>query len=282
MDSNIIYHEIGKDPLYKIWHASDKNMIIYMHSEGGSIVCNEKIFPIQNGVLCFIGAGNYHYTMPDIPEQYERSKILISADKLNKVLNILSIDSLQLDFFYTKSIFFAKVDEENREYVDSLFRDIKRYEDDDKYSEIILLSSCLKLLVLLDKFYVEKISAVTGFMNKAIEYINNNIFHEIKIEDICSAINISKYHFCRQFKKNTGMTVMEYILKTRIILAKNILLTENVSILEVSERCGFSSISYFCRAFKSDTGKSPLKYRKQHSAHLHGSTQEAALNIPNI
>lgn len=39
MKTNIIFHEIGKDPLFKTWHASDHVMIIYMHSSGGSICC---------------------------------------------------------------------------------------------------------------------------------------------------------------------------------------------------------------------------------------------------
>ena len=59
-----------------------------------------------------------------------------------------------------------------------------------------------------------------------------------------------------------GMTVMDYVLKTRIVLAKNMLEKENVSISEVSGRCGFSSESYFCRVFKESVGVSPLKYRK--------------------
>jgi len=56
--------------------------------------------------------------------------------------------------------------------------------------------------------------------------------------------------------------VMEYILKTRIVLAKNDLLKTNLSITEISEQNGFSSVSYFCRAFKEEEKLSPLQYRK--------------------
>lgn len=55
---------------------------------------------------------------------------------------------------------------------------------------------------------------------------------------------------------------MRYILKTRIVLAQTMLRKDNLTVSEVSSRCGFSSVSYFCRVFKEEIGVSPLKYKK--------------------
>ena len=249
MDGKIIYHEIGKDPLFKTWHASDEAMIIFVYSEGGSIVCSEKSYPIKKGTLCFVGAGKYHYTMPDITESYD------------KLLKLLPVES---DFhnFADDSFVYAQIGEKEMAEADVVFKEIKKYESDEKYSDLILMSLGLKLLVFLDKYSLESAPKASGFMNKAIEFINANIFENIDIDDICSAVHMSKYYFCRQFKKNTGMTVMKYILRTKIIMAKNMLLKESFSVTEISERCGFSSISYFCRTFKDEIGITPLKYRK--------------------
>ena len=90
-----------------------------------------------------------------------------------------------------------------------------------------------------------------------------NLFKEITIDEICREVHISKYYFCRRFKETMGMTVMDYVLKTRIIHAKQMLEKENASVTDVSDRCGFSSVSYFRRVFKEAVGVSPLKYRKQ-------------------
>ena len=60
------------------------------------------------------------------------------------------------------------------------------------------------------------------------------------------------------------MTVMDYVLKTRIMMAKELLSNGLTSVTEISEACGFSSISYFSQAFKNLTGTTPLKYRKEH------------------
>lgn len=268
MNASIIFHEIGKDPLFKTWHASDDAMIIYMHSDGGSIVCSEKSYPIKKGGLCFVGAGKYHYTMPDNPDTYNRSKLFVEPSIISKILSILSISG-KLHSFSDDSFIYAHVEESAQEAVENIFKELKRYEKNDMYFEIILHSCCTKLLFYLDKYSLETTTSAAGFMNKAIEYINSHIFMNIDIDDICASIHMSKYYFCRQFKKTTGLTVMNYILKTRIILAQNMLAKETASVAEVSEHCGFSSISYFCRVFKNETGKTPLEYRKAYGIKTH-------------
>lgn len=256
--NKVIYREIGKDPLYKTWHAADEHMIIYMYSDGGSIVCSEKIYPIKKGALCFIGAGTYHYTMPDVPETYERSKLFLAPEPFKKILNLFPFNGK-----FNESLIYAQIDALHMEDLENLFKELK--ENGKKNSELLAVSCCIKLLYYLDQYSLERSIAASGPIEKSIEYINNNIFYDIGIEDICAASHMSKYHFCRLFKQKTGSTVMNYILKTRIILAKNMLLKDRLSVSEISSRCGFSSPSYFCRVFKESTGKTPLEYRKLHA-----------------
>lgn len=259
MEYRIIYHETGKDPLYKIWHASNQSMFIYMNSNGGGIVCNENFYPIRNGVLCFVGAGKYHYTVPDIPEKYNRSKLFISAEEIDNILKTLCINTTELS---SESFVYALIDEEERIKVEEIFKKIDDCKKDKSYENWIVISAVIELFVYLDKYSIESIPSAPGIISKAIEYINRNIERNITINEIASHIHISKYYFLRQFKKLTGITVMKYILKTRIAMAKNMLLHEKTSITEISNRCGFSSVSYFSRIFKEETTLTPLKYRK--------------------
>ncbi len=70
----------------------------------------------------------------------------------------------------------------------------------------------------------ERVSALSFTQRQDVTrvqpYINNNYSKAISLEDICKEIHISKYHFCRKFKQVMGITVMEYILKTRVAAAK--------------------------------------------------------------
>ena len=262
MREDIIYRQVGRDMYYKTWHRSDKSMIIYTYSDGGSIVCGEGIYPIKKGTLCFIGSQKYHYTMPDDSERYVRSKLFISSEALGRVLGLLSEYTSFKNIFNEDSVVYAYIGESEQENVERIFEELYSYEEE-KYLNAMFYSCFMKLLVCLDRNIVESVSSPSKGMQKAIEYINRNVCENIGIDEICSALHVSKYHFCRQFKSKTGMTVMEYILKTRIVMAKNMLLKEDISITEISYRCGFSSISYFSRMFKKDTGMTPLAYRKR-------------------
>ena len=252
-----ILHEIGKDAHFKLWHALplDENMIIYFHGGEGSIVCGEGVYPIKEGALCFIGGGKYHYTMPNDPSVYDRSKIFLSSELLRGIVALAS-DGKSFSGFTYDSLVYAEIPEEERDAVALAFSEAAS-----ERSSAIEVAVVARLFYYIEKYSVSGEASAYGTLGGAIKYINKNLFREITIDSICNEVHISKYYFCRRFKETMGMTVMDYILKTRIIHAKQMLEKEHISITEVSDRCGFSSVSYFCRVFKEAMGVSPLKYR---------------------
>lgn len=261
MEDNILCHQRGKDPFYKIWHASDEHLIMYFYSDGGSVVCAQKVFPIKKGSLVFIAANAYHYTMPEDPQRYDRSKLTISPHRLNQILDLLGEHNVFRDVS-CKAILYAEIPPGEQTVVDAIWSEIALCGSEDE-RQLILLSCCMKLLFYLRRYSTGHTVLSPGIMGKAIDYINRNIASDICIEDICAAVGVSKHYFCRIFKQHTGMTVMQYILQTRIVLAKSELRKPELSITEISYRYGFSSVSYFCRVFKEETLCSPLQYRKR-------------------
>lgn len=261
MEHSTIIHQVGKDPHFKVWHTLEEAMILYTYSEGGSIVCNEGSYPILRGTLCFVGAGCYHYTMPDEPNAYDRTKLFISPTLLSGLTGLLE-DGSGLRRFSGDAFVYAPLPEEGRiqaeEILDTLEADVGG-----GYADAALAAAILRLLTLLDRHSLQSKPATSELMSRAIDYINRNLFTELSIDGICGHIHVSKYHFCRSFKRRIGMTVMEYVLKTRIAMAKNLLEKEQLSVTEISNRCGFSSSAYFSRVFKEEAGVSPLRYRKQ-------------------
>lgn len=263
MKNDTFMRQVGRDAFYKIWHTPAKNMIMLVHSGTGSIVTKDRIYPLKEGTMCFIGADIFHYTMPDKPEIYERTKFFFSNDDLQKINSLIPDNPDIKDIFSREALIYSQFD--STEDAEKIFDEISIALNDPVYGQMTVYSALIKLMVILAKHSSDTISHHSNGMYKAIEYINNNIYNEITIDDICTKVHMSKYHFCRKFKNATGLTVMDYILKTRIVLAKNMLTKEKASVTEISNRCGFSSVSYFSRVFKRETGITPLKYRNEHN-----------------
>lgn len=98
-------------------------------------------------------------------------------------------------------------------------------------------------------------------IKKAISYIEENYYRHISINEIANKFGFSESHFMSIFKKHTGTSFVKYLNGIRIEKAISLLEKSNLSIIEISERTGFNSISLFNRTFKKTTGKTPKEYR---------------------
>ncbi len=253
MDERMVCHQQGRDAMHRTWHASEEHLFLYVHTGRGSLVCAQSVFPLEEGTLLFIGAGVYHYTVSEVPAEYDRSKLALAPHRLQVLSGALPRLS-----FLDKSVVYARIPPEKRARVEDIF-----CRGTEGSRELGLMAAALELLGFLQAYEAGSTSGTEGRMAKAIRFINENIAQDLDVQKICDEINVSKYHFCRRFKAHTGVTVMAYLLKTRIILAAEELRKTDLPVSEISENLGFSSLSYFCRVFKQERGVTPLQYRKQ-------------------
>ncbi|MCM1026452.1 MAG: AraC family transcriptional regulator [Roseburia sp.] len=93
-------------------------------------------------------------------------------------------------------------------------------------------------------------------------YIQNHLEEDLKIDELAKQAFMSTYYFIRVFKNETGMSPHEYIINTRIHLAKMLLLETTLPVGDICYKSGFSSESAFCAAFKKNVGVTPTLYRK--------------------
>ena len=106
-------------------------------------------------------------------------------------------------------------------------------------------------------------SDVPAHIIKSVLYIEDNVSSLISLDDLANTANLSKYHFCRLFKKCTGLSPLEFVKIIRINKAKELLRRKNYSVSSVAEEVGFNDLSNFERQFKLLTGITPSSYRKR-------------------
>ena len=92
-------------------------------------------------------------------------------------------------------------------------------------------------------------------------YLEDNYNTVITRNDIESLVHLNKDYINREFKSETGYTLMEYIQYYRIYMAKKLLKNTRESIMEISLEVGYDSSAYFSKIFKRRTGMTPLEYR---------------------
>ena len=96
----------------------------------------------------------------------------------------------------------------------------------------------------------------------AVEYIKAHIHEEITIDKLSDLSYMSKPTFFRCFKREFGISPVDFIIQERIKTAKRLLKDMNVTISQVCYSVGINNLSYFFKLFKRVEGITPNEYRK--------------------
>jgi AraC-like DNA-binding protein len=132
----------------------------------------------------------------------------------------------------------------------------------EKASSIAELESTL-IKMVSDYCDLVKNHSTSGFsptISKAIDYINLNFDSQLSLSLIADKIEVNPSHLSRQFKKETNMTITEFINRKRVEEAKILIEQSNNSITEISMMAGFESHNYFYAVFKQITSLTPKGY----------------------
>ncbi|MBS4462116.1 helix-turn-helix domain-containing protein [Aerococcaceae bacterium zg-B36] len=171
-----------------------------------------------------------------------------------------------------KNIFIATITLATRAAIDGGLAIEDAYSLSDLYiQECEYLETIDEILILANTMYIDFTDRVSKANHrqhyspevfKAIQFIHNNINTVIQVKDAANATGYSYSYLKQIFKHETGLTLSQFIAKTKIDVAKELLTYSNHSISYISNYLCFSSQSYFQNQFKKLTGLTPLQYRK--------------------
>lgn len=94
-------------------------------------------------------------------------------------------------------------------------------------------------------------------------YIDYHFSEKLNLDTLSEYFFVSKFHLSREFKRIIGITIGNYILGKRISNAKQLLRFSNLSLEDISPKCGFADTGYFIKAFKKYENMTPAQYRKK-------------------
>lgn len=143
----------------------------------------------------------------------------------------------------------------------------KLFSDDSSEREFLLSAKIYEIIMSIvhsvcNKDAFADIDKRTEFMNKAISYVERNIYNKISLSSFAEEFNFSPYHFCRMFERYFHMTPMKYVQMEKIKISKYLLAYTHDSISSIASSLGFVDQSHFSRTFRRFENQSPLVYRK--------------------
>ena len=95
------------------------------------------------------------------------------------------------------------------------------------------------------------------------ELVNAKMEGELTLAELAQSVELSPAHFSRMFRKSTGETPHEFVLRQRIERAKRLLRGAQARVLDVAVACGFKTQQHFARVFRQSYGASPTDYRRE-------------------
>ncbi|HXI71280.1 MAG TPA: helix-turn-helix domain-containing protein [Verrucomicrobiae bacterium] len=134
------------------------------------------------------------------------------------------------------------------------------------------------LAIKSNQFMVQAVNVDSPIIARAKQFIRDHSAEKLSLRSVSSAMNISVFYFCKQFRKGTGLKFTEFLARTRVELAKNRLLNRNLRVSEIAYEAGFQSLTHFNRVFKQVAGQSPTDYRVKLLAKQPNSAGPPSLN----
>ena len=186
--------------------------------------------PFKTKYIKFVADGRLAEILKNAPRYFHVSRSLEANTLLDEIITLHTVqgwDEIQL---YGKLL----------AYISLLLDDAKRSTQVDSYKN--------------------------GIIVKAQEYMKAHYGESIRLCDIAGAVNLSPNYFHTIFSETSGQTPREYLEEYRVSIAKRLLLTTQLTLSEIAERCGFHNQQYLTTVFKSCVGCSPTQFKRQYQS----------------
>ncbi|SRR6266851_2459915 len=98
---------------------------------------------------------------------------------------------------------------------------------------------------------------------RVIEAMHDNLGEQLTIDDMARTAMFSKFHFSRIFREVTGVSPGRFLSALRLQEAKRLLVSTSLSVADISNQVGYTSVGTFSSRFKSRVGVAPTMYRQR-------------------
>lgn len=247
------YFEAGKS-YYTLRDNKPMYLLIYTVSGGGTVRVGERMRHLTAGSAVLLDCRRYHEYRTVSEEPWCFHWIHFDGSSMSGYAGALS-DELTV----------VEVGEKIRmaRAFESLHELLPEAGSLTKYARVTDLVAGMLLIMLNSYFGASKGDEIGQDAVSAVcHYIEENLDKEINIDMLAELVHLSKFYFIRLFKKYMGVSPYRYVQISRINRAKELLISSDYRINEISDMTGFANPTRFTKLFTEMTGSTPTKFRK--------------------
>jgi two-component system, response regulator YesN len=199
-----------------------------------------------------IAAGQKRMLEKEI-EDFLQSTLASSKNKLKTLCDLhQQLNHIFMGYFYSSNADMSKLFNEEYTYADYM----NSFKDTDSFRKSVSF-----MLDAIDD--IQKNSAPKSDVERAKSFIVSNISNPISVKDVADHVNLSAEYFTKLFKRATGQNIKEYIARSKISAAKEMLEHTNISVSMIALELGYSYFSHFTQVFKKYEHVTPSEYRSK-------------------
>jgi AraC-like DNA-binding protein len=230
----------------------DSFLIIYVKKGAGYLTIQNKTFPFQSGDLVIVDC-----YQPHIYGTTTDSEILwIHFDGATSREYIQMLQSQNEPVYALKNA--LSMENELKKVINMIS---SQENINDPLCSLSILQLLTEAMLGNDSRDIKK--HPSHVIEDTLSYISSHIGDSLSLQFLADRAGLSPFYFTRLFKKETGYTPHNYIIQSRINIAKFYLKSSEYSIKQICFNSGFPSESSFCSTFKKISGMTPSEYKAE-------------------
>lgn len=249
------------DAEYTSLHNHDYYEFFIITSGKTNHLWNNQHQILSEKTIGFIHPENYHQFSPLKNERCVHINLAVTADKLKQLCDMAGVCLNDFLHFHDQILTLSDTDISFFKHTARDIRCMAEESNNEELTSMLLCQMLMYCIVFFNKSRFSGSNTMPEWLNHVLRRIHSPEYISCRATDIYKLSGYSAPIVIEAFRKYTGETVVSYLTKVKIDFAKNLLTSSDVTILDISLRLGFGSLSHFNRIFKEHTGFSPGKYR---------------------